>query len=123
VQLMAPLGGVERPRRVVRFARRERGLSQHELAQRATLPLETLQAIESGTRLPTKQEFALLAGGLELCSQKWPHNWSTYGVARAAETPVSTAVRSRSMVRMGPLLLLDRAMPHDQDTRVSRQCG
>jgi transcriptional regulator with XRE-family HTH domain len=46
--------------------RRERGLNQDELAQRATLPLETLQAIESGTRLPTKQEFALLASGLEL---------------------------------------------------------
>jgi hypothetical protein len=30
------------------------------------LPLETLQAIEAGTRLPTKHEFALLARGLEL---------------------------------------------------------
>jgi transcriptional regulator with XRE-family HTH domain len=48
------------------YLRRERGLSQHELAQRATLPLETLQVIESGARLPTKQEFALLADGLEL---------------------------------------------------------
>jgi len=48
------------------YLRRERGLSQHDLAQRATLPLETVQAIESGTRLPTKQEFALLASGLEL---------------------------------------------------------
>jgi DNA-binding transcriptional regulator YiaG len=46
--------------------RRERGLSQHDLAQRATLPLESVQAIELGTRLPTKQEFALLASGLEL---------------------------------------------------------
>jgi DNA-binding transcriptional regulator YiaG len=48
------------------YLRRERGLSQHELAKRAMLPLETLQAIEAGTRLPTKQEFALLAGGLKL---------------------------------------------------------
>jgi transcriptional regulator with XRE-family HTH domain len=48
------------------YLRRERGLSQHDLAQRARLPLETLQAIEAGTRLPTKQEFALLARGLEL---------------------------------------------------------
>jgi len=48
------------------YLRRERGLSQHELAQRATLPLENLQAIEAGTRLPTEQEFALLARGLEL---------------------------------------------------------
>jgi transcriptional regulator with XRE-family HTH domain len=48
------------------YLRRARGLSQHQLAQRATLPLETLQAIESGKRLPTKQEFALLATGLEL---------------------------------------------------------
>jgi transcriptional regulator with XRE-family HTH domain len=48
------------------YLRRERGLSQHDLAQRATLPLETLQVIESGARLPTKQEFALLATGLEL---------------------------------------------------------
>jgi transcriptional regulator with XRE-family HTH domain len=46
--------------------RRERGLSQQDLAQRAWLPLETVQAIESGRRLPTKQEFALLARGLEL---------------------------------------------------------
>jgi DNA-binding transcriptional regulator YiaG len=37
------------------YLRRERGLSQHELAQRSTLPLETLQAIESGTRLPTSR--------------------------------------------------------------------
>jgi DNA-binding transcriptional regulator YiaG len=48
------------------YLRRERGLSQHGLAERATLPLETVEAIESGTRLPTKQEFALLARGLEL---------------------------------------------------------
>ena len=48
------------------YLRRERGLSQHDLALRATLPQETIQAIESGTRLPTKQEFALLASGLEL---------------------------------------------------------
>jgi transcriptional regulator with XRE-family HTH domain len=48
------------------YLRRQRGLSQHDLAQRATLPLETVEAIESGTRLPTKQEFALLARGLEL---------------------------------------------------------
>ena len=46
--------------------RRERRLSQHDLARRATLRLETVEAIESGTRLPTKQEFALLARGLEL---------------------------------------------------------
>lgn len=48
------------------YLRRERGLSQYELAQRATLPLETVQAIESGTRLPTEQEFQLVATGLEL---------------------------------------------------------
>jgi transcriptional regulator with XRE-family HTH domain len=48
------------------YLRRDRGLSQHDLAQRATLPLESVEAIESGTRLPTKQEFALLAAGLEL---------------------------------------------------------
>ena len=52
------------------YRRRERGLSQHDLAQRATLPLETVQAIESGTRLPTKQEFALLASGLELTARR-----------------------------------------------------
>jgi hypothetical protein len=38
--------------------------------------------------------------------QKWPHSWSTYGLARPAETPVSTAVRPRSMVRMRPVLRL-----------------
>jgi transcriptional regulator with XRE-family HTH domain len=48
------------------YLRQERGLSQHALAQRATLPLETVQAIESGRRLPTKQEFVLLATGLGL---------------------------------------------------------
>jgi ribosome-binding protein aMBF1 (putative translation factor) len=48
------------------YLRRERGLSQHDLAQRARVPLEIVQEIESGTRLPTKQEFALLASGLEL---------------------------------------------------------
>jgi DNA-binding transcriptional regulator YiaG len=46
--------------------RRERGLSQHDLAQRTGLPLETIEAIESGRRLPTEQEFALLATGLEM---------------------------------------------------------
>ena len=45
---------------------RERGLSQHDLALRAMLPQETIRVSESGTRLPTKQEFALLASGLEL---------------------------------------------------------
>jgi transcriptional regulator with XRE-family HTH domain len=48
------------------YLRRERGLSQHDLAQHATLPLETVKAIESGTRLPTRTEFAHLATGLEL---------------------------------------------------------
>jgi transcriptional regulator with XRE-family HTH domain len=48
------------------YLRRERGLSQHDLAQRARLPLEAVEAIESGTRLPTEQEFALLASGLGL---------------------------------------------------------
>ena len=48
------------------YLRRERGLSQHDLVLRATLPLETIQGIEAGSRLPTEQEFALLARGLEL---------------------------------------------------------
>jgi transcriptional regulator with XRE-family HTH domain len=48
------------------YLREQRGLSQHDLAQRATLPLEAVEAIESGRRLPTGQEFALLARGLEL---------------------------------------------------------
>jgi transcriptional regulator with XRE-family HTH domain len=48
------------------YLRQERGFGQQALAQRATLPLETVQAIESGRRLPTKQEFALLAIGLDL---------------------------------------------------------
>jgi DNA-binding XRE family transcriptional regulator len=39
------------------YLRQERGLSQHTLAQRVTLPLETVQAVESGRRLPTEQEF------------------------------------------------------------------
>jgi hypothetical protein len=38
----------------------EQGLSIEGLPLRATLPLETVQAIESGTRLSTEQEFALL---------------------------------------------------------------
>jgi transcriptional regulator with XRE-family HTH domain len=39
---------------------------QHALAQRATLPLKTIQEIEAGRRLPTEREFALLATGLGL---------------------------------------------------------
>jgi len=35
------------------------------------------------------------------CSQKWPYNLGTHGVMRAAKTADSTAVRPRSMVRMG----------------------
>jgi transcriptional regulator with XRE-family HTH domain len=52
----------------VEFAclRREQGLSQRDLAQRARLPLKSIQAIESGTRLPTKGEFGHFAAGLEL---------------------------------------------------------
>jgi transcriptional regulator with XRE-family HTH domain len=46
--------------------REQRGLSQHDLAQRATLAPEAVEAIESGRRLPTRQEFALLASALEL---------------------------------------------------------
>jgi len=48
------------------YLREQRGLSQPHLAQRATLALEAVEAIESGKRLPTRQEFALLARGLEL---------------------------------------------------------
>jgi transcriptional regulator with XRE-family HTH domain len=48
------------------YLREQRGLSQHDLAQRATLPLEAVEAIDSGRRLPTRQEFALLAHALEL---------------------------------------------------------
>lgn len=50
----------------IAYLRRERALSQDDLAQRARLPLETVQAIESATRLPTKGEFAHFAAGLEL---------------------------------------------------------
>jgi hypothetical protein len=46
--------------------RSRRPVADSSGARRATLPLETVEAIESGTRLPTKQEFALLARGLEL---------------------------------------------------------
>jgi DNA-binding transcriptional regulator YiaG len=52
------------------YLRRERGLSQHDLAQRARLPVETVQVIESATRLPTKPEFAQLAHGLELTAAR-----------------------------------------------------
>ena len=52
------------------YLRRERGLNQHDLAQRARLPLETVQAIESGTRLPTEREFLQLAHGLELTTAR-----------------------------------------------------
>jgi transcriptional regulator with XRE-family HTH domain len=48
------------------YLRQERGLSQHALAQRATLPLATVRAIEAGRRLPTEREFARLATGLDL---------------------------------------------------------
>jgi hypothetical protein len=37
------------------------------------------------------------------CLLKWPHNCGSHGVVRAATMPVSTAVRPRSMVRMGQL--------------------
>jgi ribosome-binding protein aMBF1 (putative translation factor) len=50
--------------------RRERGLSPEELAQRSTLPLGSVRAIESGTRLPTKEEFARLATALELSAAR-----------------------------------------------------
>ena len=56
-----PLAAVE-----FAYLRQERGLSQHTLAQRATLLLETVQAVESGRRLSTEQEFALLGTGLDL---------------------------------------------------------
>lgn len=46
--------------------RRERGLSPTALAQRATLPVESVLAVESGTRLPTNEEFDRLAIGLEM---------------------------------------------------------
>jgi ribosome-binding protein aMBF1 (putative translation factor) len=50
--------------------RRERGLTHEELAQRARLPLGSVRAIESGTRLPTKEEFARLATALELSAAR-----------------------------------------------------
>jgi transcriptional regulator with XRE-family HTH domain len=81
------------------YLRRERGLSQQDLAQRASLPLETVEAIESGKRLPTKQEFALLASGLELTA------------GRLAET-LRPAVRHRgSDIRAVGRLTLGRRRP------------
>jgi hypothetical protein len=38
--------------------------------------------------------------------EHWPHSCGTYGLARAARTGASTAVDLRSMVRMGPPVLL-----------------
>jgi transcriptional regulator with XRE-family HTH domain len=52
------------------YLRQQRGLSQRDLAERARLPLGTVQVIESGTRLPTKREFTLLAAGLELTADR-----------------------------------------------------
>jgi DNA-binding transcriptional regulator YiaG len=45
------------------YLRRERGLGQHEFAERATLPVEAVQAIESGTRLPTSKSLSSLPPG------------------------------------------------------------
>jgi ribosome-binding protein aMBF1 (putative translation factor) len=52
------------------YLRQQRGLSQRDLAQRARLVLGTVRAIESGTRLPTRREFMLLAAGLELTADR-----------------------------------------------------
>jgi transcriptional regulator with XRE-family HTH domain len=46
--------------------RRERGLSPEDLARRAMLSPEAIWMLESGTRLPTREEFERLAIGLEL---------------------------------------------------------
>lgn len=46
--------------------REERALSLEDLARRARMPLEAVQAIESGARLPSSDEFARLAAGLDL---------------------------------------------------------
>jgi ribosome-binding protein aMBF1 (putative translation factor) len=46
--------------------RRERGLGGEDLAQRGGLPPEIVQELESGTRLPTGDEFTRLATGLGL---------------------------------------------------------
>jgi transcriptional regulator with XRE-family HTH domain len=63
--------------------REQRGLSLHDLAQRATLAPEAVEAIESGKRLPTKKEFALLARGLELTAGRLGEAPATGGAALA----------------------------------------
>jgi transcriptional regulator with XRE-family HTH domain len=50
--------------------RRERGLSPDDLARRGGLPRETVAVLESGTRLPTSQEFTRLAAGLGLTADR-----------------------------------------------------
>lgn len=55
------------------YLRRERGLSPEDLAQRGELSRETVQVLESGTRLPTSEEFTRLATGLGLT----PHRLAT----------------------------------------------
>jgi DNA-binding transcriptional regulator YiaG len=46
--------------------RRGRGLGPAEVAERGGLSQETVQALESGMRLPTGEEFTRLAAGLGL---------------------------------------------------------
>ena len=61
----------------------------------------------SSSRLPRAQPLA---------RQKWPHNHSTHGVARAAKTAVSTALGRRSMVRMGPVVRATKDPPRSPRT-------
>jgi transcriptional regulator with XRE-family HTH domain len=48
------------------YQRHQRGLSPEDLAQRTGVPLATIRTLESGSRLPTKEEFEHLAAGIGL---------------------------------------------------------
>jgi transcriptional regulator with XRE-family HTH domain len=52
------------------YLRGERELSPDDLARRGGLPRETVGLLEAGTRLPTSEEFARLATGLELTAHR-----------------------------------------------------
>lgn len=77
------------------YLRRERGLGLDDLAHRAALPLETVQAVESGIRTPTGEEFMRLAQGLGLAPSELAeilrpvvrHQASGIGAFRSCDEP------------------------------------
>jgi predicted ATPase/transcriptional regulator with XRE-family HTH domain len=119
------MGTTNEPRTFGRFLRQQRlaaSLTQEALAERAGLGLRSVQALESGTRLPLRDTLEALAQALELVSdQRRRFTSAAQPVPRRRNRPVSTRDERPRDLADGQVLRVPNNLPIQWTSFVGRE--